>query len=311
MTTTTRRLLICWRSGHFQEANETFSVHLSNPTGGARLGTQSRTIVTILDDDERKTCSNETSLGLHNGNPSSRSGDPRSLGSADAGTPLRFQVFAKTCAGDDQSIGGDMIRLEAHRLGAEHVPQGFDAPMTVGRCDDAFDGSYACYVNATASGRHRLDVYQLVPGGLQGHYYTDNYLSHERLDLVRTDAVVNFTWGTGAVTTFGRDFVSVRWEGYVRPSTSERYALALEVDDHARLWIDGSLLLDAWTFAPTDDLLRAEHDLEAHQMHEIILEYREVLGNATARLLWTSASTPLAAIPSSALFYKVNNIMAE
>ena len=35
-----------------QETNETFSVHLSKPTGGGRLGTQSRTIVTIIDDDE-------------------------------------------------------------------------------------------------------------------------------------------------------------------------------------------------------------------------------------------------------------------
>lgn len=230
----------------------------------------------------------------------------RDLGFAEAGTPFEFSVHAKTCAGEHQVVGGDEIKVEAHKVGAENVPYGFDAPVTVGKCDDADDGSYACDVNATISGHYELDVYQLIPGGLKGYYYTDNYLSKERLDIVRTDAVVNFTWGTGAVTTFGRDFVSVRWEGYVRPSASETYTFWLDVDDHARLWVDGILLIDSWAFSPTSGMLHVNHDLAAYETHQLVLEYREILGNATSRLLWSSKSTPLAAIPSSCLFYKVN-----
>ena len=134
----------------------------------------------------------------------------RDLGSVEAGNAHRLNVFAKTCRGIRQTIGGDVIGVEARKVSAENVPQGFDAPITKGKCHDLDDGTYACDVNVTIRGNYELDVYQLVPGGLKGHYYTDNYLSAERLDLVRTDAVVNFTWGTGAVTTFGRDFVSVR-----------------------------------------------------------------------------------------------------
>lgn len=275
---------------NFQEANETFSIHLSNPTGGSRLGTQSRTIVTIIDDDEHKTCSEKTTLGH----------DKRDLGSVEAGTHFHLNIFAKTCAGNDQTIGGDVVKVEARKVGAKH------APITKGRCNDLDDGTYACDVNATVSANYILDVYQLVPGGLKGYYYTDNYLTDERLDIIRTDAVVNFTWGTGAVTTFGRDFVSVRWEGYVMPSFSDTYTFWLDVDDHVRLWIDGILLIDSWTFSPTSGMLHAAHDLTALETHELVMEYREILGNSTARLLWSSANTPLTAIPSSSLFYKVS-----
>ena len=113
----------------------------------------------------------------------------------------------------------------------------------------------------------------------------------------------------GAVTTFGRDFVSVRWEGYVMPSFSETYTFWLDVDDHVRLWIDGILLIDSWAISSVStgsNLLHAEHDLTALHAHEVIMEYREISGNATARLLWSSASTQLTAIPSSSLYYKVS-----
>ncbi len=279
-----------------QETNETFSVHLSKPTGGGRIGTQSRTIVTIIDDDEHRTCSNISHLEHSS----------RDLGSVEAGTPHKLNVIAKTCNGTVQTIGGDVMQVEARMVRGENIPRGFDAPVTVGSCHDSDDGTYACVVTATVSGSYELDVYQLVPGGLKGYYYTDSYLSDERLNIIRTDALVNFTWKEGAITTFGRDYVSVRWEGYVMPSFSEAYTFWIDADDHARLWVDGILLIDSWTFPSTSIMLHAEHDLSATKAHEVIMEYREIVGNATARLLWSSTSTGIAAIPSSSLLYKVS-----
>ena len=279
-----------------QETNNTFSVHLSKPTGGGRIGTQSRTIVTIIDDDEHRTCSNISHLEHSS----------RDLGSVEAGTPHKLNVIAKTCNGIVQTIGGDVMQVEARMVRGENIPRGFDAPVTVGSCHDSDDGTYACVVAATVSGSYELDVYQLVPGGLKGYYYTDSYLSEERLNIIRTDALVNFTWQEGAITTFGRDYVSARWEGYVMPSFSEAYTFWIDADDHARLWVDGILLIDSWTFPSTSTMLHAEHDLTATKAHEVIMEYREIVGNATARLLWSSTSTGITAIPSSALFYKVS-----
>ena len=291
--------LVTINDDRIMEANETFSVHLSKPMGGCQLGTQSRTIVTIIDDDELRTCSNETYLG-HN---------RQDLGSdVEAGTPLSLTVIAKKCNGDLQTVGMDVIRVEAQMIRADNVPHESDAPVIVGNCNDSNNGTYACDVTPTMSGNYHLDVYLLVPGGLKGYYYTDNYLSDERLSFTRTDAVVNFTWGEGGVTTFGRDFVSVRWEGYVMPSYSELYTFWVDVDDHVRLWVDGILLVDSWTFSTSSSAipLRADCDLTAMVAYEVIMEYREFTGNATARLLWSSPSTGINAVPSSSLFYKVS-----
>ena len=81
----------------------------------------------------------------------------------------------------------------------------------------------------------------------------------------------------------------------------------LDVDDHARLWIDGNLLIDWWTFpAAPSSMLHAEYNFTAFETYEIVLEYRDILGNATSRLLWSSDSTPITAVPSSSLYYRVS-----
>ena len=223
-----------------------------------------------------------------------------------AGESFQFDLTARTCAGDPSAKGDDLFKVVAHRL-----VSGESTVDATGDCTHSLENVYTCQVNATTSGNYGLDVYHLIPGGLKGSYFTDNDLDDSRLDVIRTDAVVNFTWGTGPVTRFGRDFVSVRWEGYVRPKHSETYTFWLDADDHVRLWIDGHLLIDWWTFPRSSSMLRAEYDLRELETHEIVLEYREILGNATARLLWSSKSTPIATIPSSSLFYKVCTLFCK
>ena len=279
-----------------QEPNETFSIHLSNPTGGASLGTQQRTIVTIIDDDSDKTCSENVGISLGANDLQTNVGV--------AGQSFLFDLYANTCSGSTSAKGDDEFKVVARKLASESSPLGSDVIDATGSCTLSLENVYTCEVNATTSGTYELDVHQLIPGGLRGYYFTDNFFDKSILDVTRTDAVVNFTWATGPVTTFGRDFVSVRWEGYVRPNFSETYTFWLDVDDHARLWIDGHLLIDWWTFPHASSMLRADHVLSEFETHEIILEYRDLLGNATARLLWSSENTPITTIPSSSLFYK-------
>lgn len=227
-----------------------------------------------------------------------------------AGESFQFDLTTNTCSGDVSVDGDDLFKVVARQLvSGETSRENIDAVDAVGTCTYSLENIYTCQVKATTSGNYELDVYHLIPGGLKGYYFTDNVLDDSRLDITRIDAAVNFTWGTGPVTSFGRDFVSVRWEGYVRPTHTETYTFWLDVDDHARLWIDGHLLIDWWTFPGVSSMLHAEHDLNEFETHEIVLEYREVLGNATARLLWSSTSTPIATVPSSSLFYKVCNYL--
>lgn len=222
-----------------------------------------------------------------------------------AGTSFQFNLFASTCSGDASTEGDGMFKVVARKLASEESVLEIDTVDATGSCAHSLENVYTCEVNATTSGNYELDVYHLIPGGLKGFYFTDNVLDNSRLDMIRTDAVVNFTWGTGPVTTFGRDFVSVRWEGYVRPIHTETYTFWVDADDHVRMWIDGHLLIDWWTFPLASSMLHAEHNLTEFETHEIIMEYRDIAQSATARLLWSSESTPIATIPSSSLFYKV------
>ena len=54
----------------------------------------------------------------------------------------------------------------------------------------------------------------LPAGGLRGKYY-DNIWFLDDPVINRIDSTINFQWGTGALTTYGVDYVSIRWEGKV------------------------------------------------------------------------------------------------
>ena len=258
-----------------------------------RLGTQQRTIVTIIDDDEHRTCSSKSSLSQNETN----------LGVTEAGTPLQFTVNAVSCSGRAQTDGGDIFKAVVHKgNSADGLSHGV-APFFLESWIDSEDGTYEGNVNVTTTGNYEVDVYLLIPGGLRGSYFTDTFLSQSSMDFVRIDASVNFTFGTGPITTFGRDFVSVRWEGCILPLYSETYHFWLDVDDQARLWIDDELIIDWWAFSRSS-AMHAEHELQAFVTHDIVLEYRDITGNATARLFWSSLHTPFSAIPSSSLLYK-------
>ena len=169
--------------------------------------------MTIIDDDEHQTCSDKTTLSSNGTN----------LGETTADVPLQFTVHAVSCSGQAQNAGGDIYKAVARRrTTADEMVQGI-LPSFVGTFGDKGDGTYQGTVNVTTTGHYELDVYLLVPAGLTGSYFTDAFLSNTSLDLVRADATVNFTFGTGPLTTFARDFASVRWEGCILSLEQEGY----------------------------------------------------------------------------------------
>lgn len=57
---------------------------------------------------------------------------------------------------------------------------------------------------------------------------------------------MNFNWGTGAITPYGRDYVSARWQGKLLAPASENFTLYIKADDAARLYVDHELVIDGW-----------------------------------------------------------------
>jgi hypothetical protein len=68
-----------------------------------------------------------------------------------------------------------------------------------------------------------------------------------------------------------------------------------------RLWVDGVRVVSNWTNHGTTEN-SGTIALTGGQRYDITMEFYEDTGNATARLLWSSASTPKAVVPRDRLF---------
>lgn len=136
--------------------------------------------------------------------------------------------------------------------------------------------------------------------GLKGEYYDNMDLSG--LKLTRTDANVDFEWGTGSpAASIGSDTFSVRWTGTIKPNYSETYTFYLNADDGVRLWVDGQLLLNRWV-NQAGQFSSGSIPLIAGQNYEIQIEYFENLSGAAVGLLWQSSSQAKEFVPQSQLY---------
>ena len=149
--------------------------------------------------------------------------------------------------------------------------------------------TYTATFNATSS----------PTGGLRGVYY-DN-IDFTGTELIRTDATVNFDWGTGTPAPgIGADTFSVRWTGQVKPRYSETYTFSTLSDDGVRLWVNDQLLIDNWTdHAPATN--SGTIALTADQNYAIKMEFYERGGGAVAKLSWSSLSQASGIVPQSQL----------
>lgn len=122
--------------------------------------------------------------------------------------------------------------------------------------------------------------------GLKAEYFNNQTLSGPAV-TVRTDARIDFDWGRFNPTPelTGNNF-SVRWTGKLTPPESGNYTLGFTVDDGARLYIDGKLLVDAWTSNPNKTATK-EIVLEAGRSYDLRMEYFQNNRENIAKLVWS------------------------
>jgi DNA-binding beta-propeller fold protein YncE len=136
--------------------------------------------------------------------------------------------------------------------------------------------------------------------GLVGRYH--NNMDFTAFVLSRTDATVNFNWGTGSPDpALGADTFSVRWTGRIQALYAETHTFYTESDDGVRLWVNGQSIIDNWTdHSPTEN--SGTIALAAGQKVDIRMDFYENGGGAVARLSWASASMPKQVVPQGQLF---------
>ncbi len=139
--------------------------------------------------------------------------------------------------------------------------------------------------------------------GLAGDYYSGQLKTFNGpVTLSRVDPTVDFDFGTGSPDpSISVDTFTIRWTGKVQPFYSQTYTFYTTTDDGARLWVNGQLLVDSWI-----DQGPTEHSgtiaLAANQKHNLLMEYYENAGGATARLSWSSTNQVKGIIPQTQLY---------
>lgn len=144
--------------------------------------------------------------------------------------------------------------------------------------------------------------------GLLGSYFNRMNLSSGNIAtadspvLVRTDPVVDFSWGVGSpAPSINTDNFSVRWIGEIEPEFTETYTFYFRSDDGVRLWVNNTLLIDRWIdTAPTE--FTGTIALKAFEKVPIKIEYYEHSGGAVASMSWSSPSRPKTIVPQRRLY---------
>ena len=138
--------------------------------------------------------------------------------------------------------------------------------------------------------------------GLTGQYYDTNAFT--TLLTTRTDATVNFNWGTAipsGTTLTNADSFSVIWTGQIEPEFSETYTFLITMDDFATLWVDDQVVSHRGIYQngiPSTGQIR----LEAGKKVNIRIEYIEQTGPASIKLEWASPSRQREVIPTTRLY---------
>src|SRR6185369_4285728 len=79
---------------------------------------------------------------------------------------------------------------------------------------------------------------------------------------------------------------SVRWTGKLKAPETGNYTLGFTADDGARLYIDGKLLVEAWSSNPTKTVTK-EIALEGGRSYDLRMEYFQYQRENIAKLVWS------------------------
>jgi hypothetical protein len=289
-----RSFLISIQDDNVVEEDEVFQVVLEVPDGGGSVGPQFRTNVTIIDNDA-DIFSSSLSYPVKNNTY------------VPAGNPFNLTFQATDARNTDMNLGGELILAIIENNMKKWYEPG--TPSNSQRhslrkqlnVSDYGNGRYIIRGDQISEqGKYEMRAWHAFPGGLKGQYYYDGYF--DKLALERIDRIVNFTWGYGKIAPHSMDYVTIRWTGALMVNETNDFYFKVEADDHARLWLDGILLLDHWQemYAKLEPARKIF--LEEGTLYELVLEYRDVRGEAHARLLYGTSDPPTDVVPSTNLY---------
>ena len=123
----------------------------------------------------------------------------------------------------------------------------------------------------------------IVITGWRGEYFA-SINPYGQPALIRNDAAIDFNWGLGSPAPgLPADNFSARWQRRQDFDTAT-YRFYLRVDDGARVWVDGQIVLDEWHDGSVREVY-ADYPL-ARGEHVVLVDYYEHLGGAEIKFWW-------------------------
>ncbi|MFN8075521.1 MAG: PQQ-dependent sugar dehydrogenase [Kineosporiaceae bacterium] len=173
-----------------------------------------------------------------------------------------------------------------------------DVHGTPALLDSWSDGGSKAHRVVVSAAPARLTA-SLTLRGLLAQYFSTEWLTGPSVD--RVDATPFQDWGEEPpALVVNADRFSVRWSGEVIPEFSETYFFVLDVDDGARLWVDGKLVVDDFSGSGRH-LISGYVPLKAEVPAAFVLEMRDHLGGALCHVIWSSPSLFSESLPSDRL----------
>ncbi len=231
------------------------------------------------------------------------------LGAADEG--VAFSVCAPADGVYDLTLGyANGQRIAASR--PVHVDGAFTGDVSFPALSTWDAWGEASLAVALSAGEHdvvigfgggtpiNLDYLDLpMPAaGLRGQYF-DGAAFGDPL-LTRIDGGIDFDWNAGTPDpALAGDAFRVRWRGEIIPPVTGRYTFTATADDGVRLFIDDTLVIDAWT-GSSGVPATGEQILAAGVHYPLTMVYREDGGDAAVQLAWEAPGLAYEVIPATA-----------
>jgi hypothetical protein len=144
-------------------------------------------------------------------------------------------------------------------------------------------------VNPTISGTYQVEVAIGVGQGLLATYYSDNLpdvsVYSQNSNAVVTVPGIDFSVASG--NPFPNSCTSARFRGFIFPSQAETYTFYLNhknLNDRAKLWVDGTLLFDSWDANPVSYEFSAKFTFHSANIpFDLHLVYRQVGDNGQSK----------------------------
>lgn len=211
-------------------------------------------------------------------------------------------VTVSASATDNIGVVGVQFKLDGTNLGAEDTTAPYSIAwntttatngshtLTAVVRDAAGNMATASAVSVTVSNTSAIPT-----GAYLGEYWnlstpvTAPSMPTTAATMTRTDAAVNFDWGTGTpMTGINTDGFVVRWQGNWSFTTAGTYQFSVTADDGVRLYLDGTLLISQWKDQPPTTYTATT--AVSSGTHLIKVEYYENASGAVARASWALAA---------------------